>query len=280
MAHEEFLNIGCGPVFLSDSRWLNVDLNGDGRLVKPITLKGLLSQGYAGSFKGVYSSHVIEHLSVKDGKLFFSECSSLIQPGGYLRIVTPDFDSLVDNYICARDDGDMGRAKLEKLLLLEQCVRSTPGGRFRQSISDLYVDYGREYIANIERSRIGEALCDGKHVPLENTFKSKTLGSTVLRFWRRNRKRMNRTWFRTLRLLIPHNYKSNVLTTEPGERHLWIYSSNELDEMAQSAGFKRVATVGFDISCGFVEEDIRFLDVREGKPRKGGHSMFVEYQKV
>lgn len=280
MAHQEFLNVGCGPVFLSDNRWLNVDLNGDGLQVKPYALNDLLNQGYAGSFTGIYSSHMIEHLSLGEGLLFLRECFSLLQSGGYLRIVTPDFDSLVDNYIFARNCGDIGRAKLEKLLLLEQCVRSIPGGSFRQCISDLYKNYGRDYIAEIERSRIGEALCDGKNAPLGKTPRPKTFGFTISRFWRRNHKKMSRAWVRFLGSLIPHNYKLNMLATEPGERHQWVYSIYELDEMAQSVGFKRGVVVDFDTSEGFLEQDIQFLDGWEGRPRKGGHSMFVEYQKV
>ena len=46
----------------------------------------------------VYSSHMIEHLDSKEMQSFFEECKRVLKPNGYLRIVVPDFDYLIDIY--------------------------------------------------------------------------------------------------------------------------------------------------------------------------------------
>lgn len=46
----------------------------------------------------IYSCHMIEHLDNKELKIFFKECERVLKPNGYLRLVVPDFNYLIDIY--------------------------------------------------------------------------------------------------------------------------------------------------------------------------------------
>jgi predicted SAM-dependent methyltransferase len=50
------------------------------------------------SVDAIYSSHLIEHLSYESGLLQLRDTYRCLKPGGYLRIVTPDMDLLLDRY--------------------------------------------------------------------------------------------------------------------------------------------------------------------------------------
>lgn len=46
----------------------------------------------------IYSEHVIEHLDLDDGMALLRECRRVLQPGGVLRVATPDLDAVVRAY--------------------------------------------------------------------------------------------------------------------------------------------------------------------------------------
>ena len=47
----------------------------------------------------IYSSHFIEHLSFGDAIEFFKECKRVLKRGGILRIICPDLEKWINNYI-------------------------------------------------------------------------------------------------------------------------------------------------------------------------------------
>ena len=51
------------------------------------------------SCKGVYCSHVLEHLSLNDFRIALSNTFRIIQPGGYFRLVLPDLEYIARQYI-------------------------------------------------------------------------------------------------------------------------------------------------------------------------------------
>lgn len=59
-------------------------------------VRGLpISESYC---KGVYCSHVLEHLALEDFKTALSNTFKIIQPRGLFRLVVPDLQSLIDQY--------------------------------------------------------------------------------------------------------------------------------------------------------------------------------------
>jgi predicted SAM-dependent methyltransferase len=50
------------------------------------------------SFAFVFSEHMIEHVSRPDGILMLEECFRILRPGGVLRIVTPNLETIMGIY--------------------------------------------------------------------------------------------------------------------------------------------------------------------------------------
>jgi predicted SAM-dependent methyltransferase len=127
------VNLGCGqsPTY----GWLNFDASPSVQLAKilrllsipPWSINWLLSReqldfirfahdnhiAYGNGAKGlpiptgscdiVYASHVIEHLTVHELKLFLKEIFRILTPGGILRIAVPDLQIYIDTYQSDRD---------------------------------------------------------------------------------------------------------------------------------------------------------------------------------
>ena len=86
------LHIGCGDNELAG--WLNTDLH-----PKPnqVSLNAERRFPFAdNAFDYVYSEHVIEHLTLPEGRVMLGECWRVLRPDGVLRIVTPDLLKLTD----------------------------------------------------------------------------------------------------------------------------------------------------------------------------------------
>jgi hypothetical protein len=71
-----------------------------------------------GSCRGVYASHVLEHLALDDFRAALREVIRLLEAGGLFRMVVPDLESLARNYLASTapcpssefmDRADLGR---------------------------------------------------------------------------------------------------------------------------------------------------------------------------
>lgn len=57
----KFVNLGCGPVFIDEDNWVNLDYEPTANKVIQADLLQTLPLA-SSSFDGVYSSHFIEHI--------------------------------------------------------------------------------------------------------------------------------------------------------------------------------------------------------------------------
>jgi predicted SAM-dependent methyltransferase len=90
------LNLGCGDNVLEG--WLNSDILDIGH--DKIFVDAREAFPFPNNtFRFVYSEHLLEHLDYGDGLNFLKECHRVLQPGGVLRISTPDLGFLVDFYL-------------------------------------------------------------------------------------------------------------------------------------------------------------------------------------
>ena len=55
-----------------------------------------------GSTAAIYSSHMVEHLDRAEARRFLEECSRVLKPGGVLRLVLPNLETLVHHYLQAK----------------------------------------------------------------------------------------------------------------------------------------------------------------------------------
>ena len=102
-AREPKLHVGCGSWWLDG--WLNSDLHpsSPGTLLLDATRRFPFPDG---TFAYVYSEHMIEHLTFREGMAMLGECHRVLAPGGKVRVTAPDLAFLIDLYL------DEGRADL------------------------------------------------------------------------------------------------------------------------------------------------------------------------
>ena len=118
------LNLGCGSI--TPEGWINVDGSWNARLAKYPFIRrmlgkiGLLSSDHAGvpwnknvfihdirkplpfadaSAAVVYASHVLEHLYVEEAQQLVREAFRVLSGGGVLRVVVPDLEAIVQEYV-------------------------------------------------------------------------------------------------------------------------------------------------------------------------------------
>lgn len=89
------LNLGCGPQTLPG--WINVDIARRPEIDIVWDLARSLPFPDE-SCSVIYSEHLIEHLSNSDGARLLRECFRVLQPGGVVRVSTPDAERFLRSY--------------------------------------------------------------------------------------------------------------------------------------------------------------------------------------
>lgn len=127
----KLVNLGCGNCFHRD--WINLDFKSKDKNVLEHDLTTRLPFEDC-SVDVLYSSHVLEHFSKCFAPKFLKECHRVLKPGGTVRIVVPDLEQLMRNYIIFLNGAKKGdRDSQEKyewamIELFDQMVRNYSGG--------------------------------------------------------------------------------------------------------------------------------------------------------
>ena len=86
------LQVGTGLNFLPG--WLNTDFHP--RTPQVAYLDATRTFPFNdGTFTHIFSEHMIEHIPFNDGRFFLRECFRVLQPGGKIRVATPDLRTIV-----------------------------------------------------------------------------------------------------------------------------------------------------------------------------------------
>lgn len=122
---KQYVQYGCG--FSSPSQWLNFDISPTLRIQKTPILGTLLKSRLnvifpdgvrygdiikglpniqANSCDGVYCSHTLEHLSLKDLRTALVNTHKILKPGGIFRLVVPDLEFCAKEYLKQLANGD------------------------------------------------------------------------------------------------------------------------------------------------------------------------------
>ena len=88
------LHLGCGTIRLD--AWVNIDLETPQADIHLDITRGLPFA--AGSARRIYHEHVMEHITVDEGIACLKDWFRLLEPGGVLRIATPDLGYVVERY--------------------------------------------------------------------------------------------------------------------------------------------------------------------------------------
>jgi SAM-dependent methyltransferase len=160
------LNLGCGLV--THPRWINVDGSWNARLAKyPVFRRALSRVGILPiekaevpwssdifvhdirkplpfadcSADAVYASHVLEHLYREQGQQLIRESFRVLSPGGIARIVVPDLNNIVREYLGERPFGELsssGNALSPGDLLNERLLMRWPSPSRRNFLMRVY----------------------------------------------------------------------------------------------------------------------------------------------
>lgn len=133
MATLPYLNLGCGGKIHPD--WVNVDMAPRAAGVQACDLRrGIPFPD--NTFEVIYHSQVLEHIPPEEAPFFLQECWRVLQPGGRIRVVVPDLESLVDAYRTwlhrnLTEPDPVSEANYDFILLelFDQMVRTKSGGR-------------------------------------------------------------------------------------------------------------------------------------------------------
>ncbi|KPA14083.1 type 11 methyltransferase, partial [Candidatus Magnetomorum sp. HK-1] len=125
------LNLGCGRSYHQD--WINIDIQSSG----PNVIAHNLFHGIPypdDSVDIIYHSHVLEHMPKKFAPVFMKECFRVLKKGGIIRVVIPDLEQIVREYLNSLENaikGDEEAANRYEWIMLEmydQTVRNQSGG--------------------------------------------------------------------------------------------------------------------------------------------------------
>jgi len=105
-AGEGWLNFDSSPTLLWEKLPILGRWSPNGAHFPPSVRFGNIVRGLplpAGSCRGVYASHVLEHLTLSDFRRALRNTLWLLEPGGVFRLVVPDLEVYARRYV---EDGD------------------------------------------------------------------------------------------------------------------------------------------------------------------------------
>jgi SAM-dependent methyltransferase len=276
---KSLLNVGCGRTY--HPAWVNIDL-------EPASADVLRFDVSAGipfpdaSFEACYCSHMLEHLARTEVTRVVSEMYRVLQPGGTIRVVVPDLQTLAQEYLRLLNglqNQDGAREADYDWIMLEmydQAVRDRSGGEMSGFLAAPDLP-NREFVL----SRIGaeaERAWQASHTPVASRLLDR-IRARGLR-WLMQTVRMRIAGF-LIALLGGRTARSAYLEgvfRQSGEVHRWMYDSFSLGRALKGAGFvnARRCTAFESAVPGF---ESYALDVDERKRIRKPDSLFMEAER-
>ena len=266
------VNLACGNCYTKD--WLNLDYNPSSPDVKSADLLGQLPIP-DNTASVVYSSHFLEHIPIDMTRSFLAECYRILKPDGIIRLVLPDWEELCETYLMLRKSGAHDKADFVQMEMLDQCVRMKQGGM----LADFYRNL--EHSSNNPQDMIEFVFERTGHI-IQNTSPPPP-HSRIIKAIKNPKKLVNYLriiYIKAVLSLLPSTFvRQNVSLASVGERHAWMYDFFTVSSLLKEVGFTNVRKMTFATSC---IPDFPFypLDMtKDGQPRKGKESMYVEATK-
>jgi SAM-dependent methyltransferase len=239
------VNIGCGGSH--SEKWRNFDLHPTSSNVEKFDIRsGIPLPATSADF--VYSSHFIEHLSRQDASFFLRECSRVLRDGGLIRVVIPNLEDIVREYLRCFDGAMAGDQndilKYEWIIheLLDQLTRHRSGGEMIRYLTTM-PDSMRNYVEN----RVG--------------------------LWIKNVQRQS---------VIPEDPADAEQVGRfrlSGEVHRWMYDRYSITKLLKEHGFSEVQVLDFATSQLPDFNTYKLDTIDSLRPRKPD-SIYIEAKKV
>jgi predicted SAM-dependent methyltransferase len=139
-----YLNLGCGPNIEKEFCNLDRELRAGVDVCCDAT-KGLpFPDAYV---SGIFSEHMIEHVSLTDALFVFRECRRILRKGGVMRIVVPDGDLYLAEYAKYRAGVPYA------MPLTEEDERLFPFVTPMISVNRIFREYGHRFMWDFETLR-------------------------------------------------------------------------------------------------------------------------------
>lgn len=247
------VNLGCGSHFHED--WVNLDYKAN----KPGVISHNLHESLPfknDSVDAIYCSHVLEHFEKNFAPVFLADCLRVLKKHAVIRLVVPDLEQLVKNYLefltRAKKGEQEAKEKYEWTVieLLDQMVRNKSGGNMLQywkqkpmpQESFVIQRVGSEVLNILKQLRqSGAKSSDGFYLPEQDPLK---LGKFRL----------------------------------SGEVHQWMYDELSLASLLDQVGFVDVKVVNaFDSDIKNFK--VYSLDINPDNTVRKPDSLFMEARK-
>lgn len=266
------LNLACGYIFVESDHWENCDFFPMNKNIKQINLLEKLPYK-SKTFDSIYSSHFIEHISLNDLTSFLKECARILKKDGKIRLVLPDFENIVSEYMKNLNTGRVWQSQFNIVELIDQCTRKNSGGQLHEWC--LKATKNAEF-ANYIKKRTGISIDTAKSKN-DRSFFDRVQGLTPKKILKIFQLKLIFSLIRIFPKWFRINHFSQVVT---GEQHLWMHDFNSLAIFLNEAGFSKV--VKLDAKTSKINDfPIYPLDLDEqGTSRKGESSMYIEATKV
>jgi predicted SAM-dependent methyltransferase len=110
---QALLNLGCGPHIFPN--WVNADDYAFKRWFRERTFRPNWRLDITNSWRcpdnywdGIFSEHVIEHVTYSEAIFVLTECFRTLKPGAWIRLSVPDLKQYVDCYLSDKTESDLG----------------------------------------------------------------------------------------------------------------------------------------------------------------------------
>lgn len=241
---KSYLNLGCGTRF--HPAWTNIDFTSSAAEVVSHNLRNGIPFA-DNTAQVVYHSHMLEHFSRGDAPVFLRECRRVLKPGGIIRVVVPDLESIAETYLralgrAAGGDEQWGHNyEYVMLELYDQAVRERPGGELGDYLHQPEIP-NLEFVLDqggVDNQNIIEEARRARNNSSSSSEQTRSPGQVPRRLYRF----LRRTGFgreTLLRLILGSEYEALQIGRfrRRGEPHLWMYDRYSLLKLLREAGFE------------------------------------------
>jgi predicted SAM-dependent methyltransferase len=262
----KLLNLGCGQKYHPD--WVNVNFYKSGEKVLVHDLNHPFPWADE-TFDVVYHSHVLEHFTKENAKKFLKECKRVLKPNGIHRVVVPDLEGIVNEYISnlylARKGETSATDRYNWILyeLFDQIQRNYSGGGMIEYWKKKPLP-AKDYIIERMGSEVKNLF---QFLESQSVLHNPAIAPKTLKVKIQDR------------LLAWMGYTREMAEIGKfrlsGEVHYWMYDEFSLSKLLEELEFRDYRRVSADESSIF-EFNKYLLDIEDNGQVRKPDSLFME----
>ena len=240
----QYLNLGCGNRYKPG--WINIDFASRSPDVLSHDLKAGIPMPEK-SVDVVYHSHVLEHFSRENAEFFLEECYRVLRSSGIIRVVVPDLENIVREYLSVLDSINSGSSELNAnhewivIEMLDQMVRRSSGGEMLNYLSKEKLE-NKQFIIRRMGTEISNII-ESRKIPKPSYSR---INWSLKSFLQQVKCFLTTPSYRKelfLRSFLNEEeyYKLQIgRFIESGEIHQWMYDSIALTDLLKKVGFIQI----------------------------------------